>query len=97
MSPDGELAAGPSCKQNACMPNVLIRDLPADVHATLQRRAADAGKSLQQYLSAELTALASTPTMEEVLHRISTRSGGRVGFRTAVDDLRTEREERDRR
>jgi plasmid stability protein len=79
------------------MPNVLIRDLPADVHAALQRRAAHAGTSLQQYLTAELTVLASTPTMEEVLHRISTRSGGRVGLRTAVDDLHAEREERDRR
>jgi plasmid stability protein len=33
------------------MRNVLIRDVPDDVHAELQRRAEDAGQSLQQYLS----------------------------------------------
>lgn len=85
------------CKQNASMPNVLIRNLPDDVHATLQRRAASAGMSLQQYLSSELAHLARTPTMDEVLERIRTRSGGRVGLQTAVDDLREEREARDRR
>ena len=29
------------------MPNVLDRDLPDDVHASLQRRAGTAGQSLQ--------------------------------------------------
>jgi plasmid stability protein len=92
-----ELAARAECKHNASMPNVLIRNLPDDVHATLQRRAASAGMSLQQYLSSELAHLARNPTMDEVLDRIRTRSGGRVGFQTAVDDLREEREARDRR
>jgi plasmid stability protein len=91
------LAPLADCKQNASMPNVLIRNLPDDVHATLQRRAANAGMSLQQYLSAELSHLARNPTMDEVLDRIRTRSGGRVGLQTAVDDLREERDARDRR
>jgi antitoxin FitA len=91
------LAPFVECKQNASMPNVLIRNLPDDVHATLQRRAANAGMSLQQYLSSELSQLARNPTMDEVLDRIRTRSGGRVGLQTAVDDLREEREARDRR
>ena len=91
------LAPLDDCKQNASMPNVLIRNLPDDVHATLQRRAASAGMSLQQYLSSELAHLARNPTMDEVLDRIRTRSGGRVGLQTAVDDLREEREARDRR
>lgn len=91
------LAPLDDCKHNASMPNVLIRNLPDDVHATLQRRAADAGMSLQQFLSSELAHLARTPTMEDVLDRIRTRSGGRVGFQSAVDDLRAEREERDPR
>jgi plasmid stability protein len=30
------------------MPNVLVRDLPDDVHTDLQRRAEEAGQSLQQ-------------------------------------------------
>jgi plasmid stability protein len=73
------------------MPNVLVRDLPEDVHAKLQRRAEAAGQSLQQYLASELTRLASTPTMGEVLDRIGRRSGGKVGFETAVHDLDDER------
>jgi plasmid stability protein len=73
------------------MPNVLVRDVPDDVHAGLQRRAAAAGQSLQQYLATELARLASTPTMDDVIARISGRRGGRVGLATAVDDLRAER------
>lgn len=73
------------------MPNVLIRDLPEDVHTHLQRRAAAAGQSLQQFLSNELARIARNPTLDEVLERIESRSGGRVGFATAVDDLGHER------
>jgi antitoxin FitA len=73
------------------MPNVLVRDLPDDVHAGLQRRAAAAGQSLQQYLATELTRLATAPTMSDVLARISRRRGGRVGFDTAARDLDDER------
>lgn len=76
------------------MPNVLVRDLPEDVHESLQRRAQTAGQSLQQYLATELTRLASAPTMNEVLARISRRKGGRVGFDTAVSDLDVERGKR---
>ena len=73
------------------MPNVLVRDLPDEVHASLQRRAEEAGQSLQQYLATELTRLASTPTMDDVLARISLRHGGRVGLDRAVADLDAER------
>lgn len=73
------------------MPNVLVRDLPDDVHARLQRRAEAAGQSLQQFLASELTRLSTTPTMDDVLARINRRKGGRVGLDTAVDDLADER------
>jgi hypothetical protein len=69
------------------MPNVLVRGVPDDVHAQLQRRAEAAGQSLQQYLTAELTRLATAPTMADVLERIARRRGGRVGLDTAVSDL----------
>lgn len=73
------------------MPNVLVRDLPAAVHAQLQRRAESQGQSLQQYLAGELTRLAEQPTLEEVLDRIERRRGGKVGFDQAVADLTEER------
>ena len=73
------------------MPNVLVRDVPAEVHARLQRRADAAGQSLQQYLAAELARLALTPTMDEILARVSRRRGGSVGFDAAVNDLDGER------
>jgi hypothetical protein len=76
------------------MPNVLVRDLPDDVHARLQRRAEAAGQSLQQFLASELTRLSAAPTMEDVLARINRRKGGRVGLDTAVGDLSDERTRR---
>ncbi len=76
------------------MPNVLVRDLPEDVHAELLRRAEQRGQSLQQYLAAELKRLAEKPTLQDVLARIERRHGGEVGLQQAVDDLAEERSRR---
>ena len=76
------------------MPNVLVRDVPDEVHAALQRRAERRGQSLQQYLAAELVRLAERPSVEELFDRISHRQGGRVGLRQAADDLGAERHRR---
>ena len=76
------------------MPNVLVRDIPDDVHAALQRRAERRGQSLQQFLAAELRRLAERPAIDDVLDRISRREGGRVGLRQAADDLAEERARR---
>jgi plasmid stability protein len=76
------------------MPNLLVRDVPDDVHAALQRRAERRGQSLQQYLAGELRRLAERPGVDEVLDRIGRRRGGRVGLRQAADDLAAERERR---
>ncbi len=82
------------CYHNASMPNVLIRNLPPDVHAALQARADAAGQSLQQYLTDQLSRIAREPTIDDILERIAAQSGGRVGFETAVDDLHDERSRR---
>ena len=50
--------------------NVLIRDLPDEVHAALQRRAERRGQSLQQYLAAELARLAQRPALDELLDQL---------------------------
>lgn len=73
------------------MSNILIRDLPADVHAALQRKAKHRNQSLQQYLAAELGQLANRRSVAEVLDEVDAQSGGRVGFATAVEDLDEER------
>lgn len=73
------------------MTNVLVRDLPEETHRELLRRAAERGQSLQQYLAAELTRLAASPTLDDVLRRIDSHSGGRVGLAQAVEDIADER------
>lgn len=74
--------------------NVLVRDIPDDVHAALQRRAERRGQSLQQYLAGELRRLAEQPTVEEVLEQIDQRRGGVVGLAQAAEDLHEERARR---
>lgn len=79
---------------NESMPNILVRDLPDDIHSGLMKRAEAAGQSLQQYLTDALTRLATTPTVAEILERIERREGGRVGLARAVDDLADQRARR---
>lgn len=76
------------------MPSIQVKDVPDAVHATLRRRAADAGMSLQEYLLARLERDASTPTLEEVLDRAGGRTGGRVPLGSAVDAVRADRDSR---
>ena len=73
------------------MPNLLVRDVPEDVHASLQRRAERSGQSLQQFLAGELRRIAERPSVDEVLDRIDRRRGGKVGFAQTAEDLRAER------
>jgi plasmid stability protein len=78
-------------RQNGAMPSIQIKDVPADVHATLRRRAATAGQSLQEYLLELLTEEAETPTLDEVLDKAGGRAGGSVTFKAAVAALRQDR------
>jgi plasmid stability protein len=78
----------------ALVPSIQVKDVPEDVHATLRRRAAAAGQSLQEYLLAQLIKEANTPTLEELLDRAGGRAGGRSGFRAAVRAVRAERDSR---
>ena len=80
-------------RQNGAMPSVQIKDVPAETHAVLRRRAAAAGQSLQEYLRTRLIEEASRPTLEEVFARIGTgdRTGGAVTFEETVQALQDER------
>jgi len=84
----------PKRLHTASMPNVLVRDLPADVHAELQRRAARAGQSLQQFLIVELTRLSATPTVADLVARVERRSGGRMPLADAAANIEAGRRER---
>lgn len=76
------------------MPSIQVKDVPEDVHATLRRRAAVAGQSLQEYLLARLVADAHMPTLDELLERAGGRAGGRAGFKAAVTAVRADRDAR---
>jgi hypothetical protein len=76
------------------MPNVQVRDVPEEVHEALVRRAERAGQSLQQYLSAQLALIASTPTLDDVLDQIEHRSKGRLTGQDAVAELEAARARR---
>jgi plasmid stability protein len=70
---------------------VQIRNVPDTLHRSLKVRAAGAGKTLSDYLLAELERLASRPTREDMLARIHGRN--RVILKTpAAVVIREERE-----
>ncbi|MGI8822947.1 MAG: FitA-like ribbon-helix-helix domain-containing protein [Acidimicrobiia bacterium] len=76
------------------MPNVQVRDVPEEIHEALTRRAELAGQSLQQFLSAQLVLIATTPALDDVLDRIEQRSKGRITGHDAVVALKAERARR---
>ncbi len=76
------------------MPHVLVRNVPDDVHAALQRKAEHAHQSLQQYLAVELRRLAERRSLGDVLDEVDVQQGGHVGFAAAVTDLDEGRSQR---
>jgi len=76
------------------MANVQIREVPNDVHNELVRRAEAAGQSLQQYLSAQLVSIVSTPTVDDLLERIESRAKGQLTKAQAIAALDDERARR---
>ncbi|MGA7088257.1 MAG: hypothetical protein WA695_07690 [Candidatus Dormiibacterota bacterium] len=76
------------------MTSIQIKDVPADVHAALRRRAATEGRSLQEYLLGRLVEEARTPTLEEVLDRAGGRSGGDLPLEEAAAAIRLDRDGR---
>lgn len=76
------------------MTNVLVRDVPDHVHSALQQKAQRKGQSLQQFLTGELTKIATKPSVEEVFERIERQHGGRVELKQAAQDIAEERARR---
>lgn len=65
---------------------LTIRNVPDEVRDELAARAARSGRSLQEYLAATLTELASRPSVEDVVARARQRVA-RTGSRVGVDDI----------
>lgn len=74
------------------MANVQIRDVPPDVHQRLKEQAAGEGKSLNEYLLAQLAELAGRPTLRELFERIAQQEPY-----TGPSSAEIIREDRDRR
>ena len=64
---------------------VQIRNVPDTLHRKLKARAAHAGRSLSDYLLAELERLAARPTREDMLARVHSRR--RVTLKTSAAAL----------
>lgn len=76
------------------MPSITIRDVPDDTRDELAARAAASGRSLQEYLRAELIELASKPDVATVLARAAERArrlGTRVDPAQIVADIEADR------
>lgn len=74
------------------MPNVQVRGVPEDVHRRLKSQAALAGQSLNGFLLARMSDIASVPTVPELAERIQ----GRARY-TGASSSTVIREDRDRR
>ena len=60
--------------QYACMGiNITIRNVPSEVRDELAARAAQEGKSMQEFLRCELERIASRPTLESWLQNLRER------------------------
>jgi len=70
---------------------VTIRNVPKDVRDELAARAARSGRSLQEYLAAQLVALASRPSADDVVARARTRARA-SGYRIDVTELLADRD-----
>jgi antitoxin FitA len=73
--------------------NIQIRNVPDEVHEVYKRRAAAAGKSLQEYLLWDLSDRAGRLTMDEAMARIDRhRRGSTVTLEDIVEAIREDRE-----
>jgi plasmid stability protein len=63
-----------TCFHTSCMSTMIqIRNVPDALHATLKARAALAGRSLTDFLLAELRRVAELPTEQELAARLRGR------------------------
>ena len=74
------------------MPLIQIRNVPEDVHRRLKARAAEDGRTLSDYLLAELELVARRPTMTQMRERLEALEPARVPRGVIADLIREGRE-----
>ncbi|MCE3274194.1 MAG: hypothetical protein K0R13_49 [Propionibacteriaceae bacterium] len=74
------------------MTSIQIKGVPERTHAVLRKRATAAHQSLQEYLLQHLIEEADRPTLDEVLERAASRSGGSVSFDDINAIIRADRD-----
>jgi plasmid stability protein len=72
---------------------IQLRNVPDSLHRSLKARAAMAGRSLSDYLLAEIKEIAERPTLAELRERLHRRKAVTV----KIDTARLVREEREAR
>jgi plasmid stability protein len=73
---------------------INIRDVPESVRDELAARAALQGKSMQEFLRAELERLAARPSLDAWLHRVRGRKRAtqtRVSVKQILEEKRADR------
>lgn len=72
---------------------IQMRNVPDELHRTLKARAALEGRSLSDYLVAEISVLAQRPSPSELRRRLAGRARVRLS-RSSADLVREERDAR---
>lgn len=75
------------------MPNLQVRNVPAELHRALKAKAAMEGASLSEFVLAELEKVARRPTPRELRERLRQRTAVHL-YPPAADVIR-ERRDRD--
>jgi antitoxin FitA len=75
-----------SALHRAGMPSITIRDVPDEVRDELAARARRSGRSLQEFLQAELAGLARHPAPADLMARVQERKE-RTGSRLPPDRI----------
>jgi plasmid stability protein len=71
--------------------SITVRDVPDETGKELAARAARAGRSLQEYLRAQLIDLARRPDLDDLLGRIRDRKA-RTGSRLSTETILAHRD-----
>lgn len=75
----------------ASMRTIRIKNVPEESDATRRAHATEANPPRQEFLKSRLTVAHDTQTLEEILDRAGSRTGGSVSLADAVAALRSDR------